>query len=90
MLTEEKILEIAAQKGKVFTRDLVKQFDVSRQYISSLITELVADEKLIKLGSTRKAFYVSPEYAQKHQEIYLPAQAFLINQTGEYRDKSQK
>ncbi len=70
MLTKEKILKIAAQKGKIFTRDLVKQFDVSRQYVSSLIAELVAGGKFIKLGSTRKAFYVLPEYAQKHKEIY--------------------
>jgi len=70
MLTKEKILKIATQKGKIFTRDLVKQFDVSRQYVSSLIADLVADGKLIKLGSTRKAFYVSPEYAQEHQEIF--------------------
>ncbi|MEA3494268.1 MAG: DUF4325 domain-containing protein [Candidatus Margulisiibacteriota bacterium] len=70
MLTKNKILEIAAQKGKVFTRDLVKRFELSRQYANSLIAELVADEKLIKLGSTRKAFYVLPEYAQKHPEVY--------------------
>ncbi|MBU0686519.1 MAG: DUF4325 domain-containing protein [Candidatus Margulisbacteria bacterium] len=70
MLTKEKILNIAAQKDKIFTRDLVKMFDVSRQYVNSLIADLVKDEKLVKLGSTRKAFYVLPEYAQKHQEIY--------------------
>ncbi|MFC1511199.1 STAS-like domain-containing protein [Candidatus Margulisiibacteriota bacterium] len=72
MLTKEEILKIAAQKGKVFTRDLVKQFDVSRQYASSLVADLVTDEKLIKLGSTRKAFYVSPEYAKDHPEIFPP------------------
>ena len=69
MLTKEKILKIADQKGKVFTRDLVKQFKVSRQYVNSLISELVADQKLIKLGSTRKAFYVSLQYAKKHKEV---------------------
>ena len=70
MLTKEKILEIALHKGKIFTRDLAKQFRVSRQYANSLVAELVAGNKLIKLGSTRKAFYVLPEYAEKHQEIY--------------------
>ena len=70
MLTKEKILKIALHKGKIFTRDLVKQFGVSRQYAAGLVAELVADHKLIKLGSTRKAFYVLPEYAEKHQEVY--------------------
>ena len=69
MLTKEKILERALHKGKIFTRDLAKQFNVSRQYANSLVAELVADHKLIKIGSTRKAFYVLPEYAEKHQEV---------------------
>lgn len=70
VLTKVKILEIARQKGMFFTRDLVGKFDVSRQYANSLIAELVTDNKLIKLGSTRKAFYVLPEYAQRHKEIF--------------------
>lgn len=70
MLTKEKILEIALQKGKIFTRELATQFSVSRQYAASLVAELVADHKLIKLGSTRNAFYVLLEYAEKHQEVY--------------------
>ncbi len=70
MLTKAKILDIARKNGKISTRDLVKQFKVSRQYASSLIAELVASHHLIKLGSTRKAFYVLPEYAQKHREIF--------------------
>lgn len=69
MLTKDKTLEIARQNGALFSRDLVKQFDVSRQYASALIAELVAENKLVKLGSTRKAFYVLPEYAQRHKEI---------------------
>jgi anti-sigma regulatory factor (Ser/Thr protein kinase) len=38
--------------------------------VNSIIGLLVSENKLIKIGSTRKAFYVLPEYAQKHQEIF--------------------
>lgn len=70
MLTREQILELARRKGKIFTRDLAKQYGVSRQYASLLVAELVAEQRLIKLGSTRKAFYLLPAYAKKHQELY--------------------
>ena len=70
ILTKEKILKIALHKGKIMTTDLVNQFKVSRQYAASLATELVAEQSLIKLGSTRKAFYVLPEYAKKHPKLF--------------------
>lgn len=73
MLTRDKILAIIKQKDILLTRDLVEAFGVSRQYASAMIAELAAEEKLIKLGSTRKAFYVLPEYAQKNKGIF-PAQ----------------
>lgn len=70
MLTKEQILKIANQKGKLYSKDLVDQFRVSRQYANLLISALIAEHSLIKLGSTRKAFYVLPEYAKAHQEIF--------------------
>lgn len=69
MLTKDKILEIVKQKDILHTRDLVEVSGVSRQYASAMITELVAAHKLIKLGSTRKAFYVLPGYAKKNKGI---------------------
>ena len=70
MLTKTKILEIARHKGTLATRNLVEQFGISRQYASGLIAELVAEDKLFKLGSTRKALYMLPEYAKQHQELF--------------------
>lgn len=69
MLTKNAILTITGQKNILITRDLVDAFGVSRQYASAIIAELVTEGKLIKLGSTRKAFYVLPEYAQKNKGI---------------------
>jgi len=70
MLTKEKILDLAKTKGRILSSDIASSFNVSRQYASNLINSLVLDNKLIKIGSTRKAFYVLPEYAQKHEEIF--------------------
>jgi len=70
MLTQEKINEIAQKKGKINTKEIAEEFKVSRQYTSGMISSLVKAGKLIKIGSTRKAFYIFPEYASRHKEIF--------------------
>ncbi len=70
MLTIEKIIEIARNKGKINTSEIASKFNVSRQYANSLIFKLVTERKLLKFGSTRKAFYVLPEFASEHSEIF--------------------
>ncbi len=74
-ITKEKILEIARGKGKIRSRDFVGQFKVSRQYVSMLIAQLVEEKRLIRIGSTRNAFYVTPEYAKSHPGV-LPNKFF--------------
>ncbi|MEX2033184.1 MAG: DUF4325 domain-containing protein [Candidatus Colwellbacteria bacterium] len=69
MLNKQKILERAAQTGKITTRDLAHEFNVSRQYANGLISELVKIGSLIKIGSTRGAFYVTPEFARENPKI---------------------
>jgi len=73
MITRDKLLELAGRNDKIFVSQLAVQFAVSRQYLSRLINELVKAGKLIKVGETRYAYYILPEYAQQHPEI-LPAQ----------------
>lgn len=70
MLNKEEIIKIAKQNRQIETRDISERFNVSRQYVNSLISELVKMGKLIKVGSTNKAFYVVPEYASGHTEIF--------------------
>lgn len=70
MLTKDQILKIAKEKGKLYSKDLVLQFKVSRQYVNLLVSALVEEKRLIKFGSTRKAFYVHPEYAVQHPEMF--------------------
>ena len=70
MTTDEKILKIFEKKEKVTTVDVVTVLNTSRQYASKKLSELVRRNKLIKVGSTRNAFYVKPEYASDHFDIF--------------------
>lgn len=70
MATGDQILKMAQKNGRLYSKDIVERFNISRQYANLLISDCVMENKLIKLGSTRKAFYVLPEYAQAHPEIF--------------------
>ncbi len=74
-LTQERILETAKKKGMIRSKDFTASFAVSRQYVSLLIGELVAMKKLIRIGSTKNAFYILPEYAREHPQV-LPTTFF--------------
>ena len=69
MINKEKILELANKKGKITTKELMGIFGVSRQYINQLMTELISEKQMIKLGGTRAAFYIAASYAKDHPEI---------------------
>lgn len=69
-LTKEKILRAATKaKGAITTKDIVDSFAVSRQYANSLIGDLVAEQKLLKHGSTKKSFYILPKYGAKYRKL---------------------
>jgi anti-sigma regulatory factor (Ser/Thr protein kinase) len=66
---EHKILKLLEIKKQIKTQDLVSLLKVSRQYAKVLINNLITSGKLMKIGSTRSAFYVSPQYAAEHLEM---------------------
>lgn len=72
MLTKEKILEEARKKGTVKSADFQVEYKVSRQYVTKLLSQLVAEKKIMKIGSTRSAFYTTDEHVKKHPDI-LPS-----------------
>jgi len=69
MLNTDKILEEARLKGRIKTNDFISRFGVSRQYVSKLLSKLVDEKRLIKIGSTRSAFYTTEEYIHKNPNI---------------------
>lgn len=66
-----RILALAQKKrGAIKTSDISGSLGISRQYANLMISSLVSSGKLIKIGSTRSARYVFPEYATKHLELF--------------------
>ena len=59
---KELILKLASKNGRIKTSDVVQELEEtkSRQYVSSILRELVKKHLLIKAGSTAGAFYVLP------------------------------
>jgi len=72
MKNKDKILQVIKQKGRVTSSDITKIIGVSRQYVHAVISHLITEKEVIKLGGTRNAFYVSTEYVQEHPDI-LPS-----------------
>jgi len=69
MTNKEKILELIERQGKATSREVTEAIGVSRQYVNLVISALVAAEKIIKVGSTRYAFYISKAYMVDHPEV---------------------
>jgi len=68
-LNQLAILRLAKKQPTIKTREIAEKFSVSRQHASLLINGLVAQNKLIKIGGTAKAFYVLPKFARNHVDI---------------------
>ncbi len=66
---KQKILETVEKKGFAKNHDFVDLFNVSRQYVNKLISQLVKEKKLIKIGSTRSAVYTTRKYIDLHPGI---------------------
>lgn len=66
-----KILTIAKKQGRVTVAELLPSFSFSRQYLNRIIKELIDSGQLVKVGSTRSAFYALPNYVQKNQKDFL-------------------
>lgn len=67
---EQKILKLLQLKKRIKTRDVVSLLKVSRQYAKVLINNLITQRRLMKIGSTRSSFYVSPQYATEHIDLF--------------------
>jgi anti-sigma regulatory factor (Ser/Thr protein kinase) len=55
---KEKVLDVAKKRTSIRSTDIVDLFSISRQQASLYLKELVEEGKLMKIGSTRSAFYI--------------------------------
>jgi len=69
MKNKDKILQVIKEKGRVTSGEITDVVGVSRQYVNMVMTDLIAENQVIKLGGTRNAFYVSKDYILKHPEV---------------------
>jgi anti-sigma regulatory factor (Ser/Thr protein kinase) len=69
MTNKDKILELIKQKGKITSSEITEAVGVSRQYVNMVISDLIAEKQVVKLGGTRNAFYVSKEYMRRNPEV---------------------
>ena len=69
MTNKDKILQLIKQGGRLTSIEITGNIGVSRQYVNMVISALIAEKQVIKLGGTRNAFYVSTEYARLHSDI---------------------
>lgn len=72
MTNKDKILQIIRRKGRITSGEITSSIGVSRQYVNMVISDLIAEKEVTKLGGTRNAFYVSKDYISKHPNI-IPA-----------------
>ncbi len=66
---KEKIIVLIKKRGFIKTSDISNLFKSSRQYASKLISELVKEKKLIKIGSTISTFYTTKDYLSKNPKL---------------------
>ncbi|MEI8327604.1 MAG: DUF4325 domain-containing protein [Candidatus Taylorbacteria bacterium] len=69
MNNKEKILALIEKQGKVTSREIIENIGVSRQYVNLVISGLVGEDKVMKVGSTRYALYVSKKYLAEHPDV---------------------
>ncbi len=69
MTNKQKIIELLGEQGKITSSEITSKIGVSRQYVSMVMADLIAEKQAIKLGGTRHAFYVSSDYIGKHPDI---------------------
>lgn len=71
MTNEEKIFELIEQKGKIAAREIVSTIGVTRQYVNQIISKLVSEGRVVKIGKTRGAFYLFKDHRLGDSEIRL-------------------
>ena len=71
MTNKEKILELIERQGKVTSREITDALGVSRQYVNLIISELIKEGRVIKIGKTRSASYFFKDYAYDNTKIRI-------------------
>lgn len=69
MIIKDKIIELCQKEEKITTAMVVNKFNLSRQYVSKKINELVEEGVLLRIHNTRYSFYVLAKDHQLNSQI---------------------
>jgi anti-sigma regulatory factor (Ser/Thr protein kinase)/DNA-binding MarR family transcriptional regulator len=69
MKNKDKILDIINKRGKANSAQIIGELNVSRQYVNMVLSDFIAEKKVIKIGSTKNAYYASSDYAKNNPDI---------------------
>jgi hypothetical protein len=72
MTNKAKIQQLIQERGRITTSEISELLGVSRQYANIVISDLIAENEVVKIGSTRSAFYVSHGYIKNNPDT-LPS-----------------
>jgi hypothetical protein len=81
-MTPETVLKVAEKRGQVKTEDVARHFDVSRQFAHRILSLLVRQQALIKIGRTRGVHYVTADFARTHPETVPNRVEFRLQNEG--------
>jgi anti-sigma regulatory factor (Ser/Thr protein kinase) len=68
MTNKAKIQQLIQERGRITTSEISELLGVSRQYANIVISDLIAENEVVKIGSTRSAFYVSHGYIKNNPD----------------------
>ncbi len=76
-----KILDFTRKYDQFTTADLVQEFSISRQYVNRLIQPYLLNKTFLKIGSTRKAFYIHKDKIERNVHTALLKYVHTYNAT---------
>ena len=91
-VVSSKILEYITENNEVSVKQLVQELDISKQYVHIVLTKLLAEEKVIKIGKVPKTLYKLNKSIKKNEqgftttsanEKFLNEHFLLITEIGE-------
>ena len=88
MTNKEKILQLIEQKGRVTSREITEAIGVSRQYVNLIISELIKDGRVMKIGKTRSASYLFKDYHFDSDKIKI--KLFILSKAHISRSQARR
>ena len=71
MANKDKIFELMEQRGRITSQEITKALGISRQYVNIVISELIVEGRVIKVGKTRGVFYIFKDHGLDKDKIRI-------------------